>query len=169
VSRDSRRPLLAVVFAIALAATTLAAPGPQADAVAQLPGDQGPRFEIIGTPPHGNEVVDLFVYERPDQAAQGAVRPRRFPARTRRLKFDLRLKEMPRTGVRVHFEVLSQGGPLATADGLVTMARLATLGVASLEFDLIPKSGVFADGPYQLRLFMNDAPVAVLNWSVGAP
>ena len=109
------------------------------------------------------------MYERPDQAAVGAARPRRFPPRTERLKVDLRLRDMPRTGVRVHFEVVTESGPLATADGLVTIDRLESLGVASMEFDLIPRSGVFADGRYQLRLFMNEAPVALLNWSVGAP
>jgi hypothetical protein len=64
---------------------------------------------------------------------------------------------------------MTPAGALATAEGLVTIDHLSSLGVASMEFDLVPKSGAFADGPYQLRLFMNDAPVALLNWSVGAP
>jgi hypothetical protein len=134
-----------------------------------LPGAAGARVEYVGKPPHDNEIVDAFVYETPEQAAQGATRPRRFPSGTPKLNLDLRLKDMPRTGVTVHFEVLTANGLLEMAEGLVSIVRLTTLGVASMEFDLQPKSGSFPDGPYQLKLFMNGAPVAILNWSVGEP
>ena len=53
------------------------------------------------------------------------------------------------------------------ADGLFSFARLEREGVSSMDLDLVPKSGVFADGPYRLDLFMNDIHVAVLNWSIG--
>ena len=52
-------------------------------------------------------------------------------------------------------------------DGLFSFARLRGEGMASLDFDLRPKSGPFKDGPYQLRLFMNGVLVVVLNWTVG--
>lgn len=133
-----------------------------------LPGDKGPRVEYVGKPPNGNEVVEVFVYEKPEHAAVGAVRPQRFPQGVQRLKFDLRLKDMPRTGLKVHYQLLTTNGPLAMEDkGLVTIVWMRTLGVASMDFELFPKGGQFPDGPYQLKLFMNDAQVAILNWSVG--
>lgn len=141
----------------------------QAGDLRSLPGDAGPRVEIVGQPPNGNEVVDIFVYEMAEQAAVGATRPQRFPRGVGKLNLDLRLKNMPYTGVRVHFDVLTTGGALEMADGFVSIVRLATQGVASMEFDLRPKNGPFPDGPYQLRLSMNEQPLAVLNWSVGGP
>lgn len=141
----------------------------QAGDARSLPGDAGPRFEIVGQAPNGNEVVEVFVYETADQAAVGARRPQRFRRGVEKLNLDLRLKNMPYTGVRVHFDVVTTGGALDMADGLVSIVRLATLGVASMEFDLRPRSGPFPDGPYQLRLSMNEQPLAVLNWSVGGP
>ncbi|MBI4520727.1 MAG: hypothetical protein HY701_07800 [Gemmatimonadetes bacterium] len=155
---------------VALAGAVLAA-GVQAAAPVSplsLPGAAGPQAEYVGQPPHDNQVVEAFVYEVPEQSAVGAVRPRRFPAGVAKLKLDLRLKAMPRTGVRVRYELLTPSGPLAMSDeGLVTINWMRTLEVASMDFELFPREGPFPDGPYRLRLFMNDVEVAILNWSVG--
>jgi hypothetical protein len=149
------------------AAASQGPPGAIPDA---LPGDAGPQLAVVGQPPHDNEVVAAFVYETTEQAAIGAVRPRRFPSGVARLKLDLRLKAMPRMGVRVRYELLTPNGPLPMSDdGLVTMGWLTTQGVASMDFELFPREGPFPDGPYQTRVFMNDVEVAVLNWSVGGP
>lgn len=161
----------------ALAVTSLVRPAVLAGAVfaagvqtlpAPLPGADGPQIEYVGKPPHDNQIVEAFVYQAPEQSAVGAKRPRRFPAGVAKLKLDLRLKAMPRTGVRVRYELLTPSGPLATSDdGLVTINWMRTLEVASMDFELFPREGAFPDGPYRLRLFMNDIEVAVLNWSVG--
>lgn len=156
------------------AATLLAGLAAPLGAVAQrgaepaLPGASGPQFERLGPPPHDNAIVEAFLYQTPEQAAVGAVRPRRFPSGSTQLNLDLRLKAMPRMGVRVRYEILTRAGPLEMRDrALVFMDWLSDQQVASMDFELIPAGGVFPDGPYQLRVFMNDEAVAVLNWSVG--
>ena len=34
-----------------------------------LPGAGGPRLQLLATPPQGLEIVDIFVYARPEEAA----------------------------------------------------------------------------------------------------
>jgi hypothetical protein len=134
---------------------------------AALPGAAGPRLVRVAPPPHDNELLDAFVYARPEEAAREAARPVRFPNGTSSLRFDLRLKDMPRTGVRIRYEVWTNAGMLGMADGLVSITRLTTEDAASVDFDLRPASGSFATGPHQLRLFMDERLVAVVNWSIG--
>lgn len=165
------RCALRAVTTVALCGATVAAAPPQAPppgTPAPLPGASGPQSEIVGQPPNDNEIVEVFVYETPEQAAVGAVRPQRFRSGIDRLELDVRLRELPRTGVRVRYEVLTADGPLPMDDrGLVTIAFMSTIGVASMDFELFPQAPAFPDGPYRLTVFMNDVPVAVLNWSVG--
>jgi hypothetical protein len=123
----------------------------------------------VALPPHDNELLDAFVYHRPEEAAQDAVRPTRFPTGTSSLRFDLRLRDLPRTGVRIRYEIWTTAGALAMADALVSITRLTTIDAASVDFDLRPADGPFPDGPYQLRLFMEESLVAMLNWSIGEP
>jgi hypothetical protein len=132
-----------------------------------LPGAAGPRLQLLLKPPQELEIVDVFVYAHADQAAANAVRPNRFPAGTTKLTLDIRVKELRRMGTVIRFEVETTGGRVEMADGMFSFARLDREGVSSMDLDLVPKSGVFADGPYRLNLFMNDIHVAVLNWSVG--
>jgi len=132
-----------------------------------LPGAGGPRLQLLATPPQGLEIVDIFVYARPEEAAANALRPNRFPSGTKKLTLDIRVRELRRMGTVIRFEVSTSSGRVAIADGLFSFARLEREGVSSMDLDLTPKSGVFADGPYRLNLFMNDIHVAVLNWSVG--
>jgi hypothetical protein len=170
VATDSRvLTLLVPLAALALVcALSQGAPAAAQGSVLSLPGASGPQSQIVGTPPHDNEVVEVFVYETPDQAAVGAVRPQRFRSGVERLKLDVRLKAMPRTGDQVRYELIRPDGPLPMDDGgLVTIAFLTTIGVASMDFELSPQAPSFPDGPYRLTLFMNETPVAVLNWSVG--
>jgi hypothetical protein len=135
---------------------------------AQLPGGTGPRLQLLEKPPHALEIVDVFVYATPEQAAAGATRPNRFRSGVKQLTLDIRVKELTRLGTVIRFEVETTNGSVEMAEGLFTFSKLEREGVASMELDLVPKRGVFADGPYQLKLFMNDILVAVLNWSVGA-
>ena len=132
-----------------------------------LPGAAGPRLQLLLKPPQGLEIVDVFVYAHADQAAANAARPNRFPAGTGKLTLDIRVKELKRMGTVIRFEVETTGGRVEIADGFFSFARLEREGVSSMDLDLVPKSGVFADGPYRLNLFMNDIHVAVLNWGVG--
>jgi hypothetical protein len=132
-----------------------------------LPGAAGPRLELIGKPPQGLQIVDVFVYARAEEAAANVPRPNRFPSGTKRLTLDIRVKELRRLGTVIRFEVATTSGPVAIADGLFSFARLEKEGVSSMDLDLFPKQGVFADGPYRLNLYMNDTLVAVLNWSIG--
>ena len=132
-----------------------------------LPGANGARLELTSTPPHDLEIVDAFVHALPEQAAAGAPRPNRFPSGLPRLTLDIRVKQLKRLGTVIRFEVMTTRGAVEMADGFFSFARLEKEGVSSMELDLVPKRGVFDDGPYQLRLFMNDILVAVLNWSVG--
>jgi hypothetical protein len=67
----------------------------------------------------------------------------------------------------IRFEVVGPSGIVEMNDGLFSFARLEREGVASMELDLLPKLGIFPDGPYQLELFMNEILVAILNWAVG--
>jgi len=132
-----------------------------------LPGAAGPRLQLVATPPQGLEIVDIFIYARPEEAAANALRPNRFPSGTNKLTLDIRVKELRRMGTVIRFEVSTSSGRVEIADGLLSFARLEREGVSSMDLDLVPKSGVFADGPYRLDLFMNDIHVAVLNWSMG--
>jgi hypothetical protein len=132
-----------------------------------LPGANGPRLQLLAKPPQQLEIVDIFVYARPEQAARGAVRPNRFPSGTPRLTLDIRVKELRRLGTVIRFELEHAAGRVETSDGMFSFARLEHEGVSSMELDLLPKNGAFADGPYQLELYMNDVLVAILNWSVG--
>lgn len=132
-----------------------------------LPGAAGPRLQLLATPPQGLEIVDVFVYARAAEAAATATRPNRFPSGTTKLTLDIRVKELRRLGTVIRFEIETTGGRVEMADGIFSFARLEREGVSSMDLDLMPKRGVFADGPYRLNLFMNDIHVAVLNWSVG--
>lgn len=123
--------------------------------------------EYIGRPPHDFEIVEVFVYALPEQAGRHVARPNRFASGTARLTLDMRVKDLPRLGTSIRYEVLTNEGPLGMTDGLFSFARLQGEAVASLDFDLRPTSGPFKDGPYRLRLFMNEILVAVLNWTVG--
>ena len=138
-------------------------------AVAQppLPGASGPRVQLVAEPPQLLEIVDVFVYARPEEAARGAVRPNRFASGTRKLTLDIRVKELRRLGTVIRFDVENAAGQVEISDGMFSFARLEQEGVASMELDLVPKNGAYADGPYQLKLYMNDLLVAILNWSVG--
>ena len=138
-------------------------------AQARLPGANGPRLEIGDPPPREVELVDVFVYATPEQAGVGIERPRRFPPGTTRLMLDVRTKALPLFGATFRFELLSSQGSVEVVDALATFAKLSTLGGASALFDLTPSAGVFANGPYQLRLFIDDVRIATLNWSVGGP
>jgi hypothetical protein len=139
-----------------------------AAAVAQpLPGADGPRLQLLAKPPQELEIVDIFLYARPEEAAANVARPNRFPSGTKKLTLDIRVKELRRMGTVIRFEVQSSGGPVEIADGIFSFARIEREGVSSMDLDLVPRSGVFADGPYRLQLFMNDIHVAVLNWSIG--
>ena len=158
----------------ALALSSLISLGPfsllavSAAAFAQpLPGANGPRLQLLATPPQGLEIVDIFVYARPEEAAANALRPTRLPSGTKKLTLDIRVKELHRMGTVIRFEVSTSSGRVEIADGLFSFARLEREGVSSMDLDLMPKSGIFADGPYRLNLFMNDIHVAVLNWSIG--
>jgi hypothetical protein len=132
-----------------------------------LPGANGPRLQLLAKPPQELEIVDVFVYARPEEAAATVTRPNRFPSGTKKLTLDIRVKELRRMGTVIRFDVSTGIGPVEIADGLFSFARLEREGVSSMDLDLVPKSGVFADGPYRLNLFMNDIHVAVLNWGVG--
>lgn len=134
-----------------------------------LPGAAGPRVQIVGTPPRELQIVDIFVYEHPEQAAANVPRPNRFPSGATKLTLDIRVKELRRLGTTIRFEIQNSAGIVAMDEGLFTFAPLASEGVASMELDLRPKSGVFSDGAYQLKLFMDERLIAVLNWSVGQP
>lgn len=132
-----------------------------------LPGADGPRVEYVGQPPHEFEIVDVFVYALPEQAGSLVARPNRFASGTAKLTLDMRVKKLPRLGTTIRYQVLTSEGVIEMMDGLFSFAPLRGEGTASLDFDLRPKSGPFKDGPYQLKLFMNDILVAVLNWTVG--
>jgi hypothetical protein len=132
-----------------------------------LPGAAGPRLELVAAPPQELQIVDVFVYARAAEAAANVPRPNRFPSGTKRLTLDIRVKELRRMGTVIRFEVDTASGRVDIADGLFSFARLEKEGVSSMDLDLAPKQGVFADGPYQLRLYMNETLVAVLNWSIG--
>lgn len=134
---------------------------------APLPGASGPRLQLLARPPQLLEIVDVFVYARPEEAASGAVRPNRFPSGTGQLTLDIRVKELRRLGTVIRFEVENNSGRVAINDGLFSFARLEKEAVSSMQLDLIPKVAPYADGPYQLKLFMNDSLVAILNWTVG--
>lgn len=131
-----------------------------------LPGADGPRVQLLAKPPQQLEIVDVFVYARPEEAARDAVRPNRFPSGTSQLTLDIRVKELRRLGTVLRFEIEHTAGRVEILDGLFSFARLEQEGVASMQLDLAPAKGVFADGPYQLKLYMNDLLVAILNWSV---
>ena len=133
----------------------------------RLPGADGPRVEYVGRPPHDFEIVELFVYALPEQAGSHVARPNRFESGTARLTLDMRVKDLPQLGTSIRYEVLTNEGVLGMTDGLFSFARLQGQAVASLDFDLRPKGGPFKDGPYRLRLFMEEILVAVLNWTVG--
>lgn len=135
--------------------------------VGQLPGANGPRVEYVGTPPHELEIVDVFVYASPEQAGYNVPRPNRFRSGLTELTLDIRVKELRRLGTTIRFEVLSKEGIVEMNDGLFSFARLAREEVASMRLDLLPRRAPFLDGPYQLKLFMDEILVAVLNWSVG--
>ena len=132
-----------------------------------LPGTDGPRIEYLEKLLHEFEIVDVFVYAQPEQAGSDVPSPNRFPSGVTRLTLDLRVKELPRLGTTIRYEVLTTEGVVEMVDGLFSFARLARENVATLDFDLRPKGGRFNDGSYQLKLFMNEIPVPVLNWSVG--
>jgi hypothetical protein len=138
-----------------------------APAQTPLPGASGPRLQLLAKPPQLLEIVDIFVYARPEESARGAVRPNRFPSGRKQLTLDIRVKEVKRLGTVIRFEVEHPAGRVAINDGLFSFARLELEDVASMQLDLIPKAGVFADGPYQLKLYMNDLLVAILNWTIG--
>jgi len=161
--KRSHRAVLTGVLAVNLAASVSWA------AQARLPGAQGPRLEIGDAPPREVEFVDAFVYATPEQAAVGIEHPRRFPSGTTRLMLDVRTKALPLFGATFRFELLNSQGSVEIVDALATFAKLSTLGGASALFDLTPGAGVFANGPYQLRLFIDDVRIATLNWSVGEP
>jgi hypothetical protein len=133
-----------------------------------LPGAAGRRLELVGTPPRDLQIVDVFVYSDPAQAAPDTPRPNRFPSGLTSLTLDIRVKELRRLGTTIRFEVLSRSGAVEMSDGLFSFSERPREGVASMEFDLRPKIGQFADGPYQLKLFMDDRLIAILNWSVGS-
>jgi hypothetical protein len=132
-----------------------------------LPGAAGPRLELVAEAPHDLEIVDVFVYALPEQAASGAPRPNRFASGVSELTLDIRVKALRRMGTVIRFDVRTTSGEVAIADGLFSFARLEKEGVSSMQLDLLPKIGVFADGPYQLTVYMNEIRVAVLNWTVG--
>jgi hypothetical protein len=95
------------------------------------------------------------------------VRPSRFPSGTPQLTLDIRVKDLRRLGTVIRFEVETTAGRVEFNDGMFSFARLEQEGVSSMQLDLAPRSGAFADGPHQLKLYMNDLLVAILNWSVG--
>jgi hypothetical protein len=132
-----------------------------------LPGAAGPRVQILGTPPRELRIVDIFVYADPQQAAANLPRPNRFASGLTQLTLDIRVKELRRLGTTIRFEVLETRGPVAMDDGLFSFAQLPKEGQASMQLDLRPKSGRYNDGPYQLKLFMDERLIAILNWSVG--
>lgn len=123
----------------------------------------------MGTPPRELRILDIFVYADPQQAAPNVPRPNRFRSGLTQLTLDIRVKELRRLGTTIRFEVLDARGTVDMDDGLFSFAQLPREAVASMQLDLRPKSGVFPDGPYQLKLFMDERPIAILNWSVGPP
>jgi len=137
-----------------------------ASAQTPLPGANGPRLQLLAKPPQLLELVDVFVYARPEEAAAGATRPNRFPSGTEQLTLDIRVKELRRLGTVIRFEVENAAGHVEINDGLFSFARLEHESISSMQLDLIPKAGTYADGPYQLKLFMNEVLVAVLNWTI---
>ena len=149
-------PLFLVLSRLALAAS----------AQAPLPGANGPRLQLLAKPPQLLEITDVFVYARPEEAAAGATRPNRFPSGTKQLTLDIRVKELRRLGTVIRFEVENAAGRVEINDGLFSFSRLEHESISSMQLDLIPKAGAYADGPYQLKLFMNELLVAILNWSV---
>ena len=161
----ARRLPLFVVLSSTTSSLAIAA---AAAAPQTLPGAAGPRLQLLLKPPQELEIVDVFVYAQPDQAAANAARPNRFPSGTTKLTLDIRVKELRRMGTVIRFEVETTGGRVEMADGMFSFARLEREG--RVEHGSRPAcrtSGVFADGPYRLNLFMNDIHVAVLNWVVG--
>jgi hypothetical protein len=144
-----------------------AAHGQTATSALPLPGAGGPRLERVGTPPRELEIVDAFVYATPEQAGAGVPRPTRFASGVGRLTLDIRVKELRRLGTTIRFEILSSQGAVEMAEGLFSVATLAAENVDSMQLDLAPRRPPFPDGPYQLRLTMDDVLVLVLNWSVG--
>jgi hypothetical protein len=151
------------VFAAALGLTVRA----QGTEAPTLPGANGPRVEHVGVAPRELEIVDAFVYETPEQAAAGAVRPTRFASGVTKLTLDIRVRELRRLGTTIKFEILSSQGAIEMSEGLFSVAKLAGENVDSMQLDLIPRHPPFANGPYQLKLSMDDVLVVVLNWSVG--
>jgi hypothetical protein len=109
------------------------------------------------------------VYATPEQAAEDVERPQRFPSGTTRLVLDVRTRALPLFGATFRFEILNTQGSVEVVDALATFAKLSTLGGASALFELKAGAGVYSDGPYQLRLFIDDVKIATLNWSVGEP
>jgi hypothetical protein len=134
---------------------------------AALPGANGPRLELLATPPQLLEIVDIFVYAKADQAARGVARPNRFPSGTPQLTLDIRVKELKQLGTVIRFDVENASGRVEISDGFFSFARLDQESVSSMQLDLVPKSRPYADGHYQLKLYMNDVLVAVLNWTIG--
>ena len=122
----------------------------------RLPGADGPRVEYAEGHRTHFEIVEVFVYALPEQAGSHIARPNRFASGTARLTLDMRVKELPRLGTSIRYEILTNEGVLDMTDGLFSFARLQGEAVASLDFDLRPQSGPFKDGPYRLRLFMQD-------------
>jgi hypothetical protein len=82
------------------------------------------------------------------------------------LKLDVLLNRLPREGMRLHYDLVTRTGAVPLADGIASFNRLSPGDTTRVEFELVPRTGRFASGPYRLIFSMDDQPVFALNFAV---
>lgn len=130
----------------------------------ELPGAQAPRLETLASPPNGIVVSELVVAEILKELDSSRPLPQTFPSGLGKLQLRLVLTYRGVPPASIRFSIETRSGPLQVA-GYRSVIRKT--GELTLKQDLEAPSGLFADGPYRLRLMIDEQPVAQLNWTMG--
>ena len=128
-----------------------------------LPGAEGSRIDYLGDRDAGIGLSDIYLVEKFELGAKAASPPRVFPTGTKMIDLVFEFRGEPGGNFNYKFDALSGAGPLKMLQGPTAFLR-STPPV--LLVPIIPESRLFADGPYQMTVTINDKPIAVLNWSV---
>ena len=72
-------------------------------------------------------------------------------------------------GTRIEWDIYTNAGPVALETGEHGLEMYEETGEMIEILSISPLSGVFTDGTYQAKIKINDAVIALLNWTIDGP
>lgn len=128
-----------------------------------LPGASGAPVEFVITPEV--EVLHAFMASDYDQIEAPETASTVLPSGLSMIYCAITLKH----GVNeVSFEIFNDSGPMEIGEGYWMTISDHNTGQVTYSRDIpAPDGGVFADGAYQTKVYLDGELVALLNWSIG--